>query len=63
DNDGWATNSSDMNSWYGLSINETGSYVSRVSLEKNNLQGDLPPEIGNLTAVEDIYLGINSLTG
>ncbi|CBN73944.1 Two component regulator three Y domain protein/ leucine rich repeat-containing protein [Ectocarpus siliculosus] len=63
DNDGWATNSSDMSSWYGLSINETGSYVSRVSLGKNNLQGDLPPEIGNLTAVEDMYLGINSLTG
>ncbi|CAM9968517.1 unnamed protein product [Ectocarpus sp. 6 AP-2014] len=63
DNDGWATNSSDMSSWYGLSINATGSYVSRVSLGKNNLQGDLPPEIGNLTAVEDMYLGINSLTG
>ncbi|CBN73941.1 Putative Leucine Rich Repeat Protein Kinase (Partial), partial [Ectocarpus siliculosus] len=62
-NDGWATDDSDMTSWYGLSINETRSYVSSISLIRNNLQGDLPPELGNLTAVEDIYLGINSLTG
>ncbi|CAM9968731.1 unnamed protein product [Ectocarpus sp. 6 AP-2014] len=62
-NDGWATGDSDMTSWYGLSINETGSYVSSISLIRNNLQGDLPPELGNLTAVEDIFLGINSLTG
>ncbi|CAM9398006.1 unnamed protein product, partial [Ectocarpus fasciculatus] len=62
-NDGWATNDSDMTSWYGLAINETGSYVSTVSLVRNNLHGDLPPELGNLTAVEDIFLGVNSLTG
>ncbi|CAM9776414.1 unnamed protein product, partial [Ectocarpus sp. 12 AP-2014] len=62
-NDGWATDDSDMTSWYGLSINEIGSFVSRISLIRNNLQGDLPPELGNLTAVEEIYLETNSLTG
>lgn len=39
-NDGWATDDSDMTSWYGLSINETGSYVSSISLIRNNLQGE-----------------------
>ncbi|CAB1104613.1 unnamed protein product [Ectocarpus sp. CCAP 1310/34] len=38
-NDGWATGDSDMASWYGLTINETTSFVSSISLTKNNLEG------------------------
>ncbi|MBN2390863.1 MAG: leucine-rich repeat domain-containing protein [Anaerolineae bacterium] len=43
--------------WYGVTCN-TG-HVTQLSLLSNNLSGALPPEIGNLTALERLYLWDN----
>jgi Leucine-rich repeat (LRR) protein len=59
DNTNWLTGT--LNTWYGITL-ESGRVVS-ISLENNNLNGNLPPEIGNLTELNILNLGKNSLSG
>ena len=51
-----------LGQWYGLSADRAGR-VTRLSLEENNLTGAIPPELGNLGSLEEVYLDANNLTG
>ena len=46
--------------WYGVSC--SGNRVNWLSLYDNRLAGALPPEIGNLTALDSLTLSNNQLT-
>ncbi|MFN2285900.1 MAG: leucine-rich repeat domain-containing protein, partial [Anaerolineae bacterium] len=46
--------------WYGVTC-DTG-HVTQVSLLSNNLNGALPPEIGDLTALTRLYLWDNAVS-
>ncbi|CAM9401021.1 unnamed protein product, partial [Scytosiphon promiscuus] len=66
DNTGWATNDSDVSSWYGITIasdDDGDSSVTEINLFSNGLEGELPPGIGDLTALEKLYLGYNDISG
>ena len=68
DGDNWTTNTNwcsdeDVSSWYGVTTNDEG-YVTSISLYNNNLTGELPEEIGNLTNLTYIRTAMNgNLTG
>jgi uncharacterized repeat protein (TIGR01451 family) len=47
--------------WTGVSC--TNGHVISLSLSYNPLSGPIPPEIGNLTALEQLWLDTNQLTG
>ena len=51
-----------MHTWYGVSVNAEGC-VLRLTLDQNNLAGQLPPEIGNLSSMERLILNNNPLSG
>ncbi len=59
DNTNWGSNSS-ICTWYGVTC--TGGHVTRLSLGYNNLNGSIPPEIGQLSNLQNLYLGGNQLT-
>ncbi|MBN2006864.1 MAG: hypothetical protein JXA21_26155 [Anaerolineae bacterium] len=46
--------------WYGVTC--TDGHVTRLVLSGNDMSGALPPEIGNLTALEELSLDLNALT-
>ena len=48
--------------WYGVSTNSAGR-VTSLRLAGNRLRGPLPPELGDLTVLQHLYLGSNELTG
>ena len=56
----WDLNA-DVTAWQGLTIED--NKVVEINLQFNNLQGQLPQEIGNLTYLRKINLGFNKLTG
>lgn len=58
--DGWNT-AAPLAGWHGITLR--GGRVFAVALEDNGLAGPVPPEIGNLTALETLDLGGNSLVG
>ena len=47
--------------WHGVAVNDEGR-VTSLNLQ-NNLTGEIPPEIGNLTALQRLTLDNNDLTG
>jgi hypothetical protein len=47
--------------WVGVEV--SGGHVSHIFLGTNHLTGSIPPELGNLTALEGLYLDWNQLTG
>ena len=51
-----------LNTWYGVSTNDNGRVVS-LNLSQNNLAGELPSELGNLTRLEWLGLWSNDLKG
>ncbi len=69
--DGWTNNDNwdftavpgedELDSWYG--ITQFSGRVTELSLEKNNLTGIIPIEIGDLQQLSLLYLNGNSLTG
>jgi Leucine-rich repeat (LRR) protein/PKD repeat protein len=64
--DSWTTNTNWLvtntpSNWYGVSAE--GGHVFVVSLNYNNLTGNLPPELGNLTTLVVLFLTNNHLTG
>jgi Leucine-rich repeat (LRR) protein len=58
--DNWLT-STPVSSWYGIILN--GNRVTSLFLESNNLNGNIPDELGNLTSLQKLYLYSNKLTG
>ncbi|MBL7850121.1 MAG: VCBS repeat-containing protein [Cyclobacteriaceae bacterium] len=59
DNTGWL--SADESTWYGVSV--TGCDITGIALDGNNLVGTIPPELGDLTALETLEMGVNQLSG
>ncbi len=51
-----------IDTWYGVSVNAEGC-VLRLTLDENNLAGQLPPEIGDLSRMERLILNNNPLSG
>ena len=49
--------------WHGVSCDPTESSVVSLSLGDNNLTGPLPPDIGSLTSLEELFLSGNALSG
>ncbi|MBN1790236.1 MAG: S8 family serine peptidase [Bacteroidales bacterium] len=50
-----------LNTWYGIGM--MGGRVTQLDLWQNNLTGVLPPELGNLTELNYLWLGYNQLSG
>ena len=48
--------------WHGLTVDESGR-VTRLELPENNLNGQIPPELGMLSNLQTIELWGNELSG
>ncbi len=51
------------NTWYGITCDPGNTTVQSISLVGNNLNGTLPPELGNLANLQRLYLSSNQLSG
>ena len=49
--------------WFGVTCNVAGLNVVRLGLLNNNLVGTLPPSLGSLSRLRDLYLAYNQLSG
>ena len=58
---GW-TSPRPIRDWHGVFVG-TGGRVRSLQLADNWLQGEIPPEIGDLTNLESLSLGDNRITG
>ena len=61
DNEGWLSDEP-IGEWYGVITDRNGRVVS-LSLDDNNLTGELPPELGSLTRLDVLSLSLNNLSG
>ncbi|KAK3582472.1 hypothetical protein CHS0354_024019 [Potamilus streckersoni] len=60
-NTNWLSNKP-LNKWYGVVTDEEGR-VRELDLSDNQLNGKIPPNLGNLTNLEWLDLGFNQLNG
>ncbi len=60
-NTNWLRPGQPVSTWYGITI--TNKRVTTISLPENNLNGSLPPEIGDLSLLQNLSLFRNQLTG
>ncbi len=51
-----------INSWYGITTNANGC-VTSINLTNNQLSGNLPAELGNLSELIELRLSLNNLSG
>src|SRR5687768_579906 len=58
----WLSNEPEC-TWYGVTCDETQSNVIDLALYYNNLDGTLPPSIGNLSKVRSLQFAGNQLRG
>ena len=49
--------------WQGVSVDADSSRVTGLNLGSVDLDGEIPPELGLLDALEELYLNANQLTG
>ena len=61
-NTNWLTNAP-LGQWYGVSVRGLPWRVSGLYLAKNQLSGEIPPELGNLTDLTRLDLSGNQLSG
>ena len=61
-NDNWGSSTGPLDDWDNV-WTILGDLVTSLWLQDNNLNGTLPPELGNLTGLENLYLHTNQLTG
>ena len=61
DNTDWLTDAH-IYGWYGVTVDIDGN-VTRLILEDNNLEGDMPAELGDLSSLTELNLWNNRLTG
>ncbi len=48
-------------SWYGVAC--TAGHVTNLSLSYNQLSGSIPPQLGNLANLQELFLDHNPLSG
>lgn len=58
DSEGWLTNSPD---WHGVTV--TDNHVISLDLAHNNLNGQIPAELGSLTSLTYLALDTNQISG
>ncbi len=63
DSTGWNDSPGTECGWYGVTCDSQGAHVTRIDLDSNNLEGNLPESLGNLTELSLINLSYNSLSG
>ncbi|MEM9886411.1 MAG: T9SS type A sorting domain-containing protein [Bacteroidota bacterium] len=51
-----------LDQWNGVRLSRTGRVIG-LAIANNNLRGELPSELGNLTALQGIYLPKNQISG
>ncbi len=61
ESENWLTGAP-LGSWHGVEVDEQGRIIA-LELGDNNLTGAIPPELGELDALETLDLGGNDLTG
>lgn len=61
ESDNWLTDAP-LNAWHGVETHGSGR-VRSLRLSANNLAGEIPPELGNLTRLDTLILGWNKLEG
>ena len=49
-------------SWYGVTCDAEGNYVTEIDLHSNQLAGSIPAELGSLSSLTTLYLNSNQLT-
>jgi Leucine-rich repeat (LRR) protein len=59
----WLKNPGTECTWFGVSCNSSGTHVIDVSLYGNNLVGNLPSQLSNLTQLISLNLSGNFLSG
>ncbi|CAM9185854.1 unnamed protein product [Ectocarpus sp. 13 AM-2016] len=59
--DNWDTDAV-LATWDGVQVNDQGRVVG-LALATNNLEGPIPPELGQLQALKTLSLGANQLSG
>ncbi|CAM9405323.1 unnamed protein product [Ectocarpus fasciculatus] len=59
--DNWGTSEA-LGTWYGVDV-DAGGRVNKLSLYNNNLEGPLPPQLGDLGALQHLALDANWLSG
>jgi len=52
-----------VSTWFGVNLSLDGCSVTYVDLAENNLTGEIPTELGNLSNLTVLDLDLNSLTG
>ncbi len=60
-NQNWLS-SADIGEWYGVTSDANGR-VTGLDLSGSNLEGELPPDLGNLTSLEFLNISSNRLRG
>ena len=61
DNTNWLSDEP-MREWHGVTTDDEGR-VSVLTLDENQLSGEIPTELGNLSNLQRLHLGGNQLTG
>ena len=57
----WKT-AAPLGQWHGVRTDAIGRVIA-LNLRENELTGTIPPELGNLTRLQELYLNNNDLTG
>ena len=60
-NTNWLSNEP-LGHWYGV-ITDANGHVTRLEMGENRLSGSIPPELGNLANLEELWLVYNRLSG
>ena len=62
DNTNWLTNAA-LSQWHGVTTDGTTGRVTELYLTDNNLSGEIPAELGDLSSLQNLYLWQNNLSG
>ncbi len=62
DNTNWLVPGQPIGTWFGVTTNADGCVII-LGLNNNSLDGSIPPEIGELINLSQLYLNSNSLEG
>ena len=60
--DNWLSRTRPLEEWYGVTTDLNGRVI-KLDLRHNNLSGEMPQELGNLTSLRVLLLDFNQLTG